>query len=249
MITKNQLRTYGGLHMRKARTESGLFMVEGHKVVLEGLKSPCRCEAILVRKGFTARDSETEQILLSHPRTEYLDPVEFEKLARTDNPQGVLGIFDYRKLLVSHVNTPRLVALFDLADPRNVGTIIRTSDWFGIRELIIGESCVDIFNEKVVRSTVGSIFHCRFLLATDLLAELGSLKPGHKILTADLNGQDYRTYHQPDPSVIVFSNEARGPSEAILNLSDTILTIPGGGQAESLNVASAAAILLAGLYR
>lgn len=249
MLTKNQLRTYAGLHMRKARTDSGLFVVEGHKVVLEGLKSPCRCEAILVRKDFTARDPETEQLLLAHPRTEYLDAAEFEKLARTENPQGVIGIFDYRKLLVTSLSSNRIVALFDLADPRNVGTIIRTSDWFGIREILVGETCVDIFNEKVVRSTVGSIFHCRFLLAGNLQEELVKLKASHKVLTADLNGTDYRDFPQQEKSVLVFSNEARGPSATILSLTDTVLTIPGGGLAESLNVASAAAILIAGQHR
>jgi TrmH family RNA methyltransferase len=244
MINKNQLKFYATLKERKPRTESGLFIVEGHKVVNEGLRSPCRCEAILVRKGFTARDEETGR-LLAHPRAAVLDEADFNRLARTDNPQGVLGIFDWRTLVVNRISTPNVVALFDVADPRNMGTIIRTLDWFGMSELLVGEGCVDFLNEKVVRSTVGSIFHCRFLLAADLIAELGKLKATHQIVTADIGGADYRERPRGGNSAFVFSNEARGPSEAILALTDRVVTIPGSGLAESLNVASAAAIILA----
>ncbi|HCM27098.1 MAG: hypothetical protein A2Z99_11885 [Treponema sp. GWB1_62_6] len=246
MVSKNRLKFYAALDKRAARAESGLFIVEGHKTVREGLKSPCPCEAILVREGFFGHDEETDR-LLSSRRVEILDEQDFRRLSRTENPQGVLGVFDYRSLLIQTVIEPNLIVLFDLADPRNMGTIIRSADWFGIRELVVGEGCVDIFNEKVVRSTMGSIFHSRFLLAADLLAELRSLKPGYRIVTADLDGVDYRERKRGGKSAFVFSNEARGPSEDILALSDEIVTIPGGGQAESLNVSCAAAVIMSGL--
>ena len=246
MVSKNRLKFYAALDKRAARAESGLFMVEGRKTVQEGLKSPCPCDAVFVREGFFGHDEETDR-LLSSLTVEVLDEQDFRRLSRTENPQGVLGVFDYRGLLVKTVSEANLVVLFDLADPRNMGTIIRSADWFGLRELVVGETCVDIFNEKVVRSTMGSIFHNRFLLAPDLLAELGRLKAEYRIVTADLDGVDYRRRQRDGKAAFVFSNEARGPSPAILALSDEIITIPGGGQAESLNVSCAAAIIMADL--
>jgi TrmH family RNA methyltransferase len=244
MVSKSQLKFYASLKDRKVRADSGLFIAEGHKIVEEGLKSPCACEAAFVREGFFGHDEETDR-LLSNRNVEVLDEKEFRKLSETENPQGVLAVFDYRGLLISSARDENVIVLFDLADPRNMGTIIRSADWFGFRELIVGETCVDIFNEKAVRSTMGSIFHCRFLLAADLVRELGALKPAYRVVTADIGGVDYRERRRGGKSLFVFSNEARGPSEAILALSDEIITVPGGGQAESLNVSCAAAVIMA----
>jgi len=248
MIGKSQLKFYASLKDPKARAESGLFMAEGHKLVREGLESGCPCEAVFVRDGFFGHDEETDR-MLSSKSVEVVDEADFRKMAGTENSQGVLAVFDYRGLLVSSVDAENLVVLFDLADPRNVGTIIRSADWFGVQELVVGESCVDIFNDKVVRSSMGSIFHCRFLLAKDLGRELAGLKARYRVVTADLGGLDYRARRRDGRTALVFSNEARGPSEAILALSDELITIPGGGQAESLNVSCAAAIILADLRR
>ncbi len=244
MTTKSRLKHYASLKDRKARAESHLFIAEGRKIVAEGLRSGCPCEAVFVRKGYLGGDEEMSR-LLSGREMEVLDDLEFKKLSDTRNPQGILGIFDYRKLLVKDVAEETIIALFDVADPRNMGTIIRSADWFGIRELLIGESCVDLFNDKVVRSTMGSIFHNRFHLASDLLAALSALKPEYRVVTADIGGVDYRKRRKGGKSVFVFSNEARGPSEAMLAISDEIVTIAGKGRAESLNVSCAAAVIMA----
>jgi TrmH family RNA methyltransferase len=244
MVSKNDLKFYASLKNRNIRAESGLFIAEGHKVVQEGLASDCPCEIAFVREGFFGDDEESDR-LLSNRRVEILGEQEFRKLADTENPQGVLAVFDWRGLVAKTPAEETLIALHDLADPRNLGTIVRSADWFGFREILVGEGCVDLFNEKTVRSTMGSIFHCRYLLARNLVAELSALKPGYRIVTADLGGVDYRAWRRGGKSVIVFSNEARGPAEAVLALTDEVITIPGVGEAESLNVSCAAAIIMA----
>ncbi len=246
MISKNQLKFYASLKDRKVRAESGLFLTEGHKIIQEGLKSSCPCQVVLAREGFFGHNEETDR-LLSTQHVEIVDEQEFRKLAGTENPQGVLGVFDFRNLLISKLSAEHLIVLFDLADPRNMGTIIRSADWFGFHELVIGETCVDIFNDKVLRSTMGSIFHSRFLQSADLAADLAALKAQYRIFTADLGGTDYRSHKGAGKSAFVFSNEARGPSQAILELTDEVVTIPGEGQAESLNVSCAAAVIMAGI--
>ena len=247
MFTKSRLKFYASLKDRKARAESGLFIAEGHKIVQEGLRSGCPCEAAFVREGFFGDNEETDR-LLSNQNVAVLGEKDFRRLTDTENPQGVLAVFDWRGLLAKSPVEENLIVLFDVADPRNMGTIIRSADWFGFLELVVGETCVDIFNEKVVRSTMGSIFHCRFILAADLAAELRGLKPEYRVVTADIGGLDYRKRRRGGKSAIVFSNETRGPSEAILALTDETITIPGSGLAESLNVSCAAAIIMAG-YR
>jgi len=244
MVNKSRLKFYASLKDRKARAESGLFIAEGHKVVQEGLRSGCPCEAAFVREGFFGENEETDR-LLSNQNVELLGEQDFRRLANTENPQGVLAVFDRRGLLSDSPAEENLIVLFDLADPRNMGTIIRSADWFGFRELVVGETCVDIFNEKVVRSTMGSIFHCRFILAADLEADLRALKQKYRVVTADIGGLDYRKMKRGGQSAFVFSNETRGPSEAILALTDETITIPGIGLAESLNVSCAAAIIMA----
>jgi TrmH family RNA methyltransferase len=244
MISKSQLKFYASLKDRKVRAESGLFIAEGRKMVREGLASTCPCEILFVREGFFGQDEETDQAL-STRKVEILDEQDFRRLAGTEHPQGVLGIFDYRPLLADSVAADRVVALFDLADPRNIGTIIRSADWFGFPEIVVGETCADIFNDKVVRSTMGSIFHTRFRMAADLEAELRGLKSEYRIVTADIGGEDYRELDRSGKSIYVFSNEARGPSDAILGLTDKVVTIPGYGRAESLNVSCAAAVIMA----
>lgn len=252
MFSRSRLKTYASLKDRKGREETGLFIAEGRKIVGEGLRSDCRCEAILVREGFFGKDEEADR-LLSNRAFEMLDEADFRKVAGTEHPQGVIGVFAYDSLLIDEPSADNLIVLFDIADPRNAGTIIRSADWFGLRELIFGETCVDIFNDKTVRSTMGSIFHNRYLRSPRLLETLRELKPRYRIVTADIGGVDYRERTAVaraggTRSAYIFSNEARGPSAEILGLTDEIVTIPGGGSAESLNVSCAAAIIMANIF-
>lgn len=242
MATKEEIKYYASLKQKKAREESGLFIAEGRKIVAEGLKSPCGCARLFVKAGAEKSDPEIAA-LVEGWSYEALGEADFNRISDTESSQGVIGIFDYRKLIIRKPSSEKLVALFDLSDPRNVGTITRTCDWFGLKELLIGETCVDLFNPKAVRSTMGSIFHCRYLMPESLAEDLASYKKSYRIITADIDGTDYRSFDYSGKGIYVFSNEARGPSDEILALSDALVTIPGAGKAESLNVACAASII------
>ncbi len=237
---------YAALVKRKARKESGLFLAEGRRLVEEGLKSECPCELVFVREGFFGKFPETDA-LLSSAKTQVLSARDFDKLADTEQPQGLIGVFSGTGLLDDAPTHPWLPALFDVADPRNMGTIVRSADWFGFGQIMLGESCVDPFSQKAVRSSMGSVFRTRFVLCEDLEAQLASYKGRYRILVADLDGSDYRSFKGGPPSMCVFSNEAHGPSEGIRALADGIATIPGHGGAESLSVAVAAAVFMAAL--
>ena len=246
MGTYKDLKFYASLKQRKTRSESGLFLAEGRRVVEEGLRSGCPCEAVFVREGFFGKHEETDA-LLSVANTVILGDRDFSKLSDTEAPQGLIGVFQSGGLVGSDPAASCLPALFDVADPRNLGGIVRSADWFGFTELLLGESCVDPFNGKAVRSSMGAVFRTRFLVCEDLENRLAALKSRYRVVVADLDGRDYREFQRDQDSIFVFSNEARGPSEAILALADDIATIPGCGRGESLSVAVAAAVVMASL--
>jgi TrmH family RNA methyltransferase len=139
-----------------------------------------------------------------------------------------------------------IVALDNISDPGNAGTIIRNCDWFGIKELILGENCVELYNPKVLRASMGSVFHLEISETQNLIDTLKKLKEkGYSIICTDMKGENVFKYYLGEKSIIIFSNEAAGPSQEILNLADKKITIPQIGNAESLNVASASAVILA----
>lgn len=245
-VSASDLKFYATLHQRKARLESGLFLAEGRKLVEEGLKSGCACPAVFVREGFYGQYEDIDALLSQAP-TALLPPKEFDKLCGTEHPQGLIGAFSWKGLIAEEPSAPLLPALFSVSDPRNMGTITRSADWFGFSELLLDEGCVDPFNGKAVRSSMGSVFRMRYILKPDLARALTELKGRYRVVVADLDGRDYREFRGCPPSVFVFSNEARGPSDAILALADELATIPGAGRAESLSVAIAASVMMAAL--
>ncbi len=235
------------LKQRRARQESGLFLAEGRKLVAEGLTAGCPCQAVYVREDFLGQHEEAES-LLAQANTIVLGERKFRRLADTEQPQGVIGVFEWSSLVCAEPKEAMLPVLFDVADPRNMGNIVRSADWFGLQEIVVGETCVDPFNGKAVRSSMGSVFRTRFVMSENLVASLKALKERYRILVADTAGTDYRTLKSKEASAIVFSNEARGPSPEILALADAIATIPGSGRAESLCVATAAAVMFAAFF-
>lgn len=246
MGTDRDLKFYASLKLRRNRVDSGLFLAEGRRVVEDGLRSGCPCDAVFVREGFFGRHEETDA-LLSVAKTVILNDQDFMKLAETEAPQGLIGVFQSGALVGTEPANSCLPALFDVADPRNLGGIVRSADWFGFSELLLGASCVDPFNGKAVRSSMGAVFRTRFIICEDLESRLAALKSRYRVVVADLDGRDYREFRRDMDSIFVFSNETRGPSEAILALADDIASIPGSGRGESLSVAVAAAVMMASL--
>ncbi len=244
MITKNEFKQYISLKQKNARVETGLFIAEGRNVVKEGILHNAVSEIIFITKDFLDVNSEFRQILKGR-KTEILDDRDFERIADTDNPQGIVGIFQNKSLLTERITINRTIALYEINDPRNMGTIIRTADWFGIDEILISQGSVDVFNPKVIRSTMGSIFHVRIIITEDIKGALFELRStGYKIAVADMGGTSYRSVRGLEKVAAVFSNEARGPSDSITALADIVATIPGNGSAESLNVACAASVIM-----
>ena len=143
-----------------------------------------------------------------------------------------------------------IVCLENISDPGNVGTIIRNCDWFGIKDIILSNTCADVYNPKTIRSSVGSLFHANIFFSSNLINDLNILKnKGYKILSATLGGKSVFNYKTGEKTIIILGNEANGISKNILSFSDDFITIPKIGNAESLNVANASAVILGELTK
>jgi len=253
MITRNELQYYSSLRSKKHRKIENKFIVEGEKTVFEGLTSNYKCEILFMTNKFIANNK-----LEIAERTKYIEKVvtlkqkEFEKLADTETPQGIAAVFAKPNLefsISAFENEKLFVMLDNISDPGNLGTIIRNCDWFGVKNVLFSNNIVDHTNPKVIRASMGSLFHINIYenVDSDKVNELKS--EGFEILCADIKGENIFKYKSNNKIVLILSSESHGPSEEVKKISDKKISVPKIGNAESLNVASASAVLLAQLTK
>lgn len=252
MFTKNNLKYYTSLLQKKYRRQESKFIIEGKLLVDEGLKSKFECEILLMTKSFVDKNKYfLSQAKKHNTRTELLKEYELKKISGTEHPQGIVAVFKKKFQEFGDISTDNLiVGLENISDPGNLGTIFRNCDWFGLKSVLLSPDCAEIYNPKTVRASMGSIFHLKIFAEIDFYKELEKLKKqGYKILCSHMQGKDIFKFKRPVPSIVIFCNEANGPSQKLLSITDYQINIPRLGQAESLNVASASAIILAELKK
>ena len=252
------------------RKKNHSFVVEGIKLVDEALEygnvldiivSESLYEEIvsgdLARNGLLSDNGKhiIKQVKQGTSLTVVSDAV-FKSVSETITPQGILAevempkhrLLEEKFLEIAYEKTGKikLLILEDTADPGNLGTIMRTAEAAGVTGVIMGKGTVDIFNPKVVRSTMGSIFRLHFAYVDDLKAVILRLKrDGISFYATHLKGKEsYRDISYSDKAGILIGNEARGLSDEIANLADTYVIIPMQGKVESLNAAVAAALMM-----
>ena len=247
--TKNQqIRTVIELKKKaKARNESGLFAVEGIRMAAELPKE--RIEQVYVSESFL-KHPEHSSVLGRLPSFEIVSDSVFSTMSDTKTPQGILALVKKREYTLEEMlaggQTPFLMLLENLQDPGNLGTIVRAGEGAGITGVIMSRDTVDIYNPKVIRSTMGSLFRIPFLYAENLGETVRFLKKNHvKILAAHLEGAV--VYDEEDCTGalgFLIGNEGNGLCEEIGALADARIKIPMAGQVESLNAAVAASVLM-----
>jgi RNA methyltransferase, TrmH family len=243
-LSKAKLRLFAALQLKKMRYEEGLFVAEGLKMCREALASDYVVEAVVVQAGiqFPSDLIIPDGLLFETPEAE------FKRISTQVSPEGVLTVLRIPGAPYCHLN-PSIAALpigpaFVLAaiqDPGNLGTILRTSDWFGMPSLICGPGTVDPFNPKVNRSSMGSLFRTQLYLFQDLEAWLQA--HAHLVWCADMVGESLNEVDLQERPYILLGNEALGiPKEIAAMTGLRRVTIPKIGMAESLNAATAASI-------
>ncbi|MCK5742250.1 MAG: RNA methyltransferase [Chlorobi bacterium] len=243
-ISKNTIKLLISLSTKKGRKSSGLFLVEGIKMCAELPSCNMQTDFIVISNSADDRARSLAEKLSAEGATLYIaTDNQLRKISDTQTPQGIIAAVKIND--ESLVISDRMLILDGVSDPGNVGTIIRTADWFGFDSIILNSECADIYNPKVVRSTMGSIFRTHIHRTDDLPNLLKNELGDHEIFTAVLERSESIVDCKPtDKFGLIMGNESQGISERITELSNRRFRIPGIGEAESLNVASAAAVSL-----
>ena len=235
MLSKNQVKLIQKLQQKKYRNELNLFIVEGKKSIVEFLQAGYRLELLIATEVFAT-------VLNGQPIT-LVSKEELRKVSSLKNPDEGLAIFHQRQhkgILQEGV----ILALDNVQDPGNLGTLIRLCDWFGIETLICNSQTVDCYNPKVVQASMGSLTRVA-VHYVDLAGFLATC--ALPLYAMDLDGENLYTTEFPEDCVLILGNEANGISPEVRALADGIITIPRFGklqQTESLNVAMAGAIVV-----
>ena len=241
MLSRHEIQRAKSLQMKKHRRDTGLFLVEGRKMVRELLQSGYRIHAIY---ALDETPFEAPSSLLRHASRE-----EMERMSALDTAPDVLGIAEQKRWGTFHPGdvtaTSEVILVLDgLADPGNLGTIIRTAEWFGVRNMVCSENCVELYNPKVVQATMGSLFRMT-VYYQNLETFLGEAQSrGLPTYGATLDGQNVREVPLATPGILVIGSESHGISPPVLAKLDHRVSIPGKGRAESLNAAVATGVLL-----
>ena len=244
MFSKSTIKYIQSLQHKKFRDEYNCFVAEGPKVVNSFLSTGSfRVNGIYALQEWVD-EMDIGLQKLYHDKIEIVKDFELKKIASYTTANKVVAVFEQKTMLqLIQVKNKFTLVLDDIQDPGNLGTIIRTADWFGIQNIICSVNTVDMYNSKVVQSTMASLGNVN-MIYTVLPVWLKEQKE-IKILAATLDGRYLNECSNLNEAIIIIGNEAKGISEEILQLANEKITIPGIGQAESLNAAVATGIILA----
>ncbi|MBT4350021.1 RNA methyltransferase [bacterium] len=238
-MNKTQIDFLHKLKKKKYRDKHQQFIVENPKVIWEEYNNPW-LEMVYVTEKFF-KEHEDEMVF---KKTEVISEKEIAKIASQVNPAGMMALFNVPKQKKFTFQKQNILILDHVTDPGNMGTIIRTADWFGFHALFLSKNCVDVYNTKVVASTMGSIFRLNIYNDLDLPEIIPGLKDaGYTIAVTDLRGGEVK-FNKKEKVALVIGSESRGISEEIRELADKSLKITKFGKAESLNAAVAAGIIM-----
>jgi len=231
MITKNQIKLIKSLRLKKNRIQSGFFIAEGEKIIDELLQSKLETVHIF-------------STVNKYSFSDYYIPIknaQLKQISYLKTPNKVVGLFKIPKNSVIDFNS-NIIALEEINDPGNLGTIIRLCDWYGIKNIICSINSVDCYNPKVIQASMGSIsrVNISYMDLEKLVAD-----KNHKTVMADLKGEKLRNFNFSKNQIIFFGSESNGFSKKISSKIENKITIEGlNNNVESLNLATSVGIIL-----
>ncbi len=233
---------------KKYRDQENCYIIEGVKLIKEAIQENAKIKLIVVCDDCKQENIIEEDIKYEIAKYEciYVTEKIFLGLTNVVNPQGMLAIVEKEnKNNKINYDEDLFLILDDIQDPGNMGTILRTADSLNMKQIIISKGSSDIYNPKVVRSTMGAIFRVNIIESEDLVKTIKEMKK-HKIKIATTSLQTEKKIYdiKYNKTAIVIGNEANGVSQEILELADEKIKIPMPGQTESLNASVATAIIL-----
>ena len=252
-LSKSELKYLRSLSQKKFRDAERKFLLEGWRAVKDALNSTFKIELAAILPRYVENpDYETilHQLETRRVAVKEVTELELKQISDTVHSQGIVALVHQRRHDIRAIfdgKSNLIVAADSIADPGNIGSILRTCDWFGVDAVLLGKGSVELYNEKVVRSTAGSIFHMPVVEDVDLAETLPKLRTNgfYIAATAGDGMSGYGSIEAMEKTAIVFGSEAKGISREVREAANTIARIPKFGQAESLNVGVVCGIILA----
>lgn len=245
MITSNEIKRLKSLTYKKYRQRFGQYLIEGQRAIEEAIKSDIKPVKIWTTKDFLDCNPDLQVLTKGYP-CDFIDCELFSEILNTKNPQHIMALLPIKNFSKSYESINNDIVILDgISDPGNMGTILRTVAWYGIKTVACSEDCVDIYNPKVVRSGMGAHFYIDLMDYADLHLLIKKLKANnYSIVAATLNGEPHTSIQINSPWALVLGNEAHGISLSLNKVCDIAVSIPQRNKIDSLNVAIAGSIIL-----
>ncbi len=238
-VNKKQIEFLTKLKKKKYRDEHQKFLVENPKVIWEEFSNPL-LDSVYVTDNFY-KENEDRMVFKNTYR---LSEKELKKLSNQVNPLGMIALFNMPRVKKFIFKSKNILLLDSISDPGNMGTIIRTADWFGFNHIFLSENCVEVYNSKVVAASMGSVFNVSINPDANLKTLIKDLKgEGYQILVTDLMGDESDIDKRANIALVI-GNEAKGVDRKLIAMADKRFKIMKSGKAESLNAAVAAGIVM-----
>ncbi|MDZ7290126.1 MAG: RNA methyltransferase [candidate division KSB1 bacterium] len=257
---RNDIKTIVRLTQKKYRIEMNRFLAEGGRLCEEAIKSDWKVERVIYCPSFLQSLRARQALQLAEERKIPTDEVSsdvFVSLSDTMHSQGIIAVVEKRAAAgepfeqMRHEPRCLWIGIEKLHDPGNMGTILRTADWLGVDGIVVGRQCVEVYNPKVVRASMGAIFHLPIYEVDDFVGTMRRFQTFSAVLyAADQSGDfPYSVLRYAPKKVLLLGDEVEGISPEVGAIIQHRVSIPRRGGGESLNVAIAAAILLAEMSR
>lgn len=242
----NTLKEIKKLKEKKYRVENKKFIIEGFRFLEEGLKSDFIIDKLFIKesslekfkeKFYQYKDTFDEKLFIVSDNL-------FKSISGTENSQGVLAVINMKEEICT-IKEGLYILVDKVQDPGNLGTIIRTAHSAGCNGIILSKDTVDLYNEKTLRSTMGSIFNIPIIYDENLVFTKELIKKGYNLVCSSLQtDKNFYEINLVDNAIIAVGNEGNGISDEVMNLATSKVKIPMLGNTESLNVAIAASIMI-----
>jgi len=239
MLSKNQIKYIKDLSRKQVRTQERKFVVEGEKLIAELLSNGVFVDELYALEHWAEKHQSLNVTIISEK--------ELSRISQLKTPNKVLAVVPMFDDQLEMETCAGLTLFLDrINDPGNLGTIIRMADWFGIGQIVCSENSVDVYNAKVIQSSMGSVFRIPvyYREGVSFLKEYAEIHPEHPIVGAAMSGTTLNEYPVPQNGILVMGSESHGIHQDIEKCLQDTITIPRFGEAESLNVAMATGIIL-----
>jgi TrmH family RNA methyltransferase len=244
-ISKEALKKYRSLKQKKKRALLGLSIAEGVKLASEALANNAQVEALIYTQEAKSQQPVSNiigQAVQMGVKCMWVTQAEYDQVSTVEHGEGVLAVIRIEQ--ANRNITQNTLYLDQIRDPGNLGTLIRSASWFGVKNIILSPTCVDYTNPKVIRATMGAFFHVNIIqdVNSDMLISLRD--QGYALYGADMGGTDIQSVEVAPHWALIVGSESHGLSPNIVSQLTQIVSLPRLGQGESLNAAMAGSILL-----